>query len=104
MKQFVAYRNRSPSKSVYPLLLNIQSDLISASDTRLAVPLYPIGKTAGPVIEGAAPLVDVDGVSHVLMMPLVAGVNISQFGKEVVDLSPARATILSALDFLTHGI
>lgn len=104
MRQFVAYRNRSPSKKFYPLLLNIQSDLIAASETRLAVPLYPIGKTAGPTIDRAAPVVDVDGARHVLMMPLVAGVNVSQFGNEVVDLSHARSTILDALDFLTHGI
>jgi hypothetical protein len=37
------------------------------------------------------------------MMPLVAGVSIGNFGREVVDLSRERAVILDALDFLTHG-
>jgi toxin CcdB len=104
MRQFVVYQNRSPSRKFYPLLLNMQSDLISASETRLGVPLYPLGKTRSPMIERAAPIVEVDGVKYVLMMPLVAGVSIGNFGREVVDLSRERAVILDALDFLTHGI
>lgn len=104
MNQFVAYQNRGASRTLYPLLLNVQSDLTSTTETLLTVPLYPLGKKRNPAIERAAPVIDVDGVAHVVMMPLIAGVNPSQFGKAVVDLSHERSIILDALDFLTHGI
>ena len=42
MRQFCAYRNRdAATRSAYPLLLNIQSDLISETGTRVVVPLVP---------------------------------------------------------------
>jgi len=104
MHQFTAYQNRGASRKLYPLLLNVQSDLVSGTETSLAVPLYPLGSRRKPLIERVAPCIDVDGVAHAVMMPLIAGVNVSQFGKAVIDLSHERAVILDALDFLTHGI
>ncbi len=104
MNQFIAYQNLGASRKLYPLLLNLQSDLISTTETLLTVPLYPLGEGRNPAIERAAPVIDVDGVAHVVMMPLIAGVNPGQFGKAVIDLSNERSTFLDALDFLTHGI
>jgi toxin CcdB len=104
MRQFVAYANKGPSRKVYPLLLNIQSDLITDTESRLSVPLFPFKGGRSPAISDLSPVIDVDGSKYVLLMPLMAGINIEQLGKPVADVSHERATILAALDLLISGI
>ena len=105
MRQFVAYRNRNPDKAgVYPYLLNIQSDLIDEAGTRIVVPLFHLraGNMPGPM--KLTPVLEVAGVPHVMMTPLLASVDIGVLGKEIEDLVHERSIIMSALDILISGI
>jgi toxin CcdB len=104
MQQFIAYANLGNSRKLYPMLLNIQSDLIAETQTRLCVPLFPLKQGRSPAISMLSPIIDVDGTNYILMMPLMAGVDIKQLGKPVADLSDKRTIILSALDMLISGI
>ncbi len=106
MRQFVVYRNRNAmTRNVYPLLLNVQSDLIAETGTRVVVPLVPLsGSRKPPSISTLTPELDVDGKRHVLLMPLLAAIEIADLGAMVADFSSERISILNALDFLTHGI
>ncbi|MFT4255615.1 MAG: CcdB family protein [Pseudoxanthomonas sp.] len=106
MRQFVVYRNRNEdTRKVYPLLLNIQSDLVADTGTRVVVPLVPVsGGRKPPSISRLTPVLEVDGKQHVLLMLLLAAVETADLGAAVSDLTSDRIAILNALDFLTNGI
>lgn len=105
MRQFSVCENRDPaSRKLYPLLLNIQSDLMADAETRVVAPLYPLGQGRNPSISSLSPVLKLNGREYVLMTPLLAGVALARLGKPVADLSGERATILAALDLLISGI
>jgi len=106
MHQFGVYRNRNEhTRALYPLLLNVQSDLIEETGTRVVVPMVPVqrGKRP-PTISSLAPIVDVNGKAHVLAVPLLAATEVADLGAREADLSAERSTILTALDLLIFGI
>lgn len=106
MRQFCVYRNRNVhTRAVYPLLLNVQSDLIEETGTRVVVPMVPVirGKRP-PTISSLAPIIDVNGKAHVLAVPLLAAIEVADLGAREADLSDKRSTILDALDLLISGI
>ena len=103
MRQFGVHRNRNAAtRAAYPLLLNVQSDLISETGTRVVVPLVPVGRAiaARPPL---APELQVDGEALVMATPLMAAVELADLGALEADLSDERATILAAIDFLVSG-
>ena len=106
MHQFGVFRNRNAATSArYPLLLNVQSDLIAETGTRVVVPLLPATRNrASLAISGLAPEIDIDGKAYVLVVPLLAAIDVADLGPIAADLSPARATIMAALDLLISGI
>lgn len=106
MRQFCVYRNRnSATRASYPLLLNVQSDLIDETGTRVVVPLVPVSRGRHPPpITSLAPLMDVNGKPHVLVAPLLTAVELADLGALEADLAPERSAILGALDVLISGI
>lgn len=103
MAQFIVYENGNPaSRKRAPCLLDVQSDLIDAMDTRVVVPLIPAA-LAGRPIDGLMPRLVVRGEPMVMDTAHLAGVSRSVVGKEVDDLSRERDTIMAALDFLVSG-
>lgn len=106
MRQFCVYRNRNAAtRSAYPLLLNVQSDLVSETGTRVVVPMVPVSRSRHPPsISSLAPIMEVNGKSHVLVVPLLAATEIADLGTAEADLSPQRTAIMAALDLLISGI
>lgn len=106
MRQFCVYRNRNAAThAAYPLLLNVQSDLISETGTRVVVPLVPaVGGRHPPSISSLAPIVAINGTPHVLVVPLLAAAEVADLGALEADLANERAAILAALDLLVSGI
>lgn len=103
MRQFGVHRNRNAAtRTAYPLLLNVQSDLISETGTRVVVPLIPAGHaiaTRPPL----APEILLDDEPYVLATPLMTAVELSDLGTLEGDLSDERTTVLAAIDFLVSG-
>lgn len=106
MRQFCVYKNcNAATRSAYPLLLNVQSDLISETGTRVVVPMVPIGRGRHPpVITSLAPIINIDEKAYVLVVPLLAAASMSDLGKLEADLSHERPAIMAALDLLISGI
>lgn len=105
MQQFAAYRNRHPDKAkVYPYLLNVQSDLVDETGTRVMVPLFAPKRGRLPGPPTLMPVLDVNGEALVMMTPLLAGIDLAEAGNFAADLTSQRATILAALDILVSGI
>lgn len=105
MQQFGVYRNRNAhTRAAYPLLLNVQSDLIAETGTRVVVPMLPRSGAHPPPISALTPVLDVAGAAHVLVVPLLAATEASDLGAQEADLSHERVAIMAALDLLISGI
>lgn len=105
MAQFAVYRNaHAASKDAYPLLVDIQSDLVSDLATRVVVPLAPAAEWKGKSIKRLMPTVTVQGRSYVLVVPQLAGIPAKQLGAMVGTLAAQREHIIAALDLLVTGI
>jgi toxin CcdB len=105
MPQFSVYRNVNPdTKSDYPFLLDVQSDLIQELATRVVIPLSPAAAMKGKSMRSLTPLLEIEGKRYVVMTPLLAGIGKKQMGPVVTDLSSRRDEIIAALDLLITGI
>ncbi|CAK0779382.1 toxin CcdB [Gammaproteobacteria bacterium] len=105
MAQFGVHRNPNPDTHVrFPLLLDVQSDLVADLGTRVVVPLCPAAAMTGKVIKTLIPVFEIDGQQYAMMTPQLAGISRKQVGAKVADLAQRRDEILAALDFLITGI
>jgi toxin CcdB len=104
MPQFTVYRNKNPrSKSTYPLLVDIQSDLLEDLQTRVVIPLTKAAALAKKPLAHLTPALAFDGEDYVLMTPQLAGVGRTELGAAVGSLANERQTIVAAMDFLLTG-
>lgn len=105
MRQFCVYQNPNPqTKSTYPLLLDVQSDLIADLATRMVIPLCPAASMRGKLIKALMPVFEIDAEPYALLTPQMAGIARTQLGARVADLSDHRGEIIAALDLLISGI
>lgn len=105
MPQFAVYRNRNPqTKATFPLLLDVQSDLLEDLPTRTVIPLtQSSAATKNPLIR-LTPFIELDGKSYMLLTYQLASISKSILGTAVSDASEHRDAIIGALDFLITGI
>lgn len=98
MAQFHVYRIAGGR-----LLLDLQSDLIETG-TRVVAPLLPLSQ--GPQAIGRLePIVEVEGIAHVLHTAELAAVPSRLLGdRPVADLSKHDCEIKGALDMVFWGV
>ena len=105
MAQFIAYQNPNPaSRERFPCLLDIQSDLLDDLRTTIVVPLCPSESVAHITMSKLNPVLDIDGDHFTAMVQDMAGIDRSQLGQELCDLTHYRAEIIAAVDFVLSGI
>ena len=105
MPQFAVYRNKnSATRARFPLLLDIQSDLLDPLATRVVVPLSPAGAARSRTMHTLTPVLSVEGKEYLLLTPQLAGVATRELGPMVGDLAAERAKITAAVDFLIEGV
>ncbi len=104
MARFTVYRNKNPgSKTVFPYLVDVQSDLLSTMETRVVIPLTRApGLTKRPVSQ-LTPAIQFQDEFYVLMTPHMAGIATRDLGPSVGSLEGWRDTVMSAVDFLLSG-
>lgn len=105
MGQFCAYKNPNPAtRAQYPLLLDIQSDLLSELRTTAVIPMTP-SKLAAPMrLTRLNPGIVIDGKTFTVMTQEIAGLDRNKLGAQAYDLSSYRSEIMAALDFVLSGI
>jgi toxin CcdB len=104
MPQFALYRNKNKAtRARFPLLLDIQSDLLEPIVTRVVIPLTPVTSGRSRAMQTLTPVVTFDGSEYVLVTPQLAGILASELGPVVGNLQKQRATIIAALDFLVSA-
>jgi len=105
MPQFGIYRNANPAtRTAYPFLLDVQSDLIADLGTRVVAPLSLASSMKGKVIRTLMPIFAIEGKQYAMLTPQLAGISVKQLGTKVTELSERRGEILAALDLLITGI
>lgn len=83
-------------------LLDVQSDLLDITRTRVVVPLLPVGQVP-PAVPRLHPLFTVRGRNHVMATHLIAAVSIEVLSEPRGDLAEHRDAITAALDMLFSG-
>lgn len=101
MAQFDLFRN--PRAGAYPLLLDVQADLLARLSTRIVVPLMTAKRYGAKPITRLNPTVTVRGVEHVLVFQELAAIPASALGDKVGSLADRRADLVTALDLLFTG-
>ena len=105
MPQFSVYRNKNAAtRARFPLLLDIQSDLLDPLATRVVVPLATAGPARSRSMQTLTPAIRVEGKNYLMITPQLAGVAARELGPVVANASADRVAIVAALDFLISGI
>ena len=104
MAQFSVYRNKNPrTKATFPLLVDIQSDLLEPLNTRVVIPLTKSPALAKKPVSHLTPEVVFGGERYVLMTQQLAGISRAELGPQAGSLAEERQAILAAVDFLVMG-
>jgi len=105
MAQLIIYQNKnSQSKKEFPLLLDIQTNLLDSLQTTIVVPLKKLESNRDKVLTQLTPILNIEGIDYLMLTPQLAGIQRKELGKTIADISHARVEILNALDFLLTGI
>lgn len=105
MAQFVVYQNKDTNtKKVFPMLLDVQSNLLDALQTTVVIPLRKYEPGKEKILSQLTPVLDIDGSSYVMLTPQMAGIVRKQLGSQVCNLLHLRTEIINALDFLLTGV
>jgi toxin CcdB len=102
MAQFDVYRN--PKGGIFPLLVDVQADLLSQLATRVVVPLATVRRYGAKPITRLNPTARLGGVEYVLVFQELAAIPKSALGERVGTLAQRRAELTAAVDLLFTGI
>jgi len=101
MAHFDLYRNARSTR--LPFIVDVQTDFLSRLTTRVVIPLTPLGSYGARPITRLHPVVNVEGVPHVLLTNELAAVPASTLRSPVGSLLAERSTMIRALDLLFTG-
>lgn len=104
MSQFEVFENPIPAaRRAFPFVAVLQSDLADTGRDRIVAPLVPRGRIRG-VAGTLTPVVKVDGVEHVLLVPRLTPVSSRDLRGTKDELTSHRDKIVDALDLLFLGV
>jgi len=102
--QFAVYRNKNPrTRRVYPLLVDVQVELLEDLQTCVVVPLSRAAAVSEFPLAYLTPALFFEGEAYVLMTPQLAGIARADLGVHAGSLEDQQRTISRALEFLFYG-
>ena len=102
MAQFDVHRN--PGGGPFPLLLDVQADLLSRLATRVVGPLARLKSYGLKPITRLNPTVRLGRIEYVAVFQELAAVPISALGPLCGSVASRRADLIGALDLLFTGV
>jgi toxin CcdB len=106
MAPFAVYQNRNlRSSELFPLLVDVQSELLRDLETRVVIPLARAASftdTSFP-LRYVMPTVELEGKAYVLMTPQLTGLSRAALGGTRGSLATHAREILTATDLLLRG-
>ena len=104
MPQFAVYLNKNlRSRSVFPMLVDVQAELLRDLETRVVIPLVKSAALTSFPLGLVMPTVEVEGESYLLVTPQLAGVSRWDLGPHTGSVAVHSRTITTALDLLLRG-
>jgi toxin CcdB len=98
MARFSVYPN--PEADGY--LLDVQADIMRHLNTRVVVPLMPLGKAPQPATR-LNPLFVIEDIEHTMVTQYLAAVPISVLKRETLNYADRSDDIVNAIDLLLQG-
>ncbi|MCP9481814.1 CcdB family protein [Shimia sp. CNT1-13L.2] len=92
----------SPNPDGNGYLLDVQSDLLEQLNTRVVVPLMPLGDAPEPA-KRLNPVFTIDGTPHVMVTQFLAAVPTAQLPPPVVNVAERSGEVINALDMVFVG-
>ena len=103
--QFDVYTNPSPRmRDVYPFVVDVQSDLLSALATRMVVPLAVTTLAAKDLPHRLCPLVTVNGQSLMLVPFEAAPLDKRLLKEEITSIRDRSHEVIGAMDAVLSGV
>ena len=104
MSQFAVYLNKNlRSRWVFPMLVDVQSELLQDLETRVVIPLAKRRAFASFPLAVLMPTVELEEETYVLMTPELAGVSRAELGARIGSVAAHGRAITAALDLLHRG-
>lgn len=105
MSQFTLYKNPDKATAAtYPFFVDVQSDLLENLNTRLVIPLTPVGLIEMKAPSHLCPIIHLDEGDFVILTQQTTSVPTKILIEPTHDLSAFRDEIIAAIDFLITGI
>jgi toxin CcdB len=103
--QFDIYENKDErSRKRTPLLLDLQSEILSSLATRVVAPLRPTRGEGGEApITRLHPIVRVGGTDYVAYVSELAAIPRSALGRQAGSCAAQREAIIAACDLILTG-
>ncbi len=101
MAQFDVHTDRKGK--LYPLLLDVQADLLSHLDTRVVVPLAPKRRYRATPMRRLNPVIVFRGTEYVVVVQELAAILAGELGAVQGSLAAHRSELIAALDLLLTG-
>jgi toxin CcdB len=105
MAQFGIYQNRNAATAkLYPYVIDLQTDLLSALKTTVVAPVCAAQAYAGQRLKDLCPQIDIGGEPHLVLIHQLAGVDRAVLGRDCGSATQHRSALISAIDFLLSGV
>jgi toxin CcdB len=105
LRQFDVFANPSArARRDYPFLVVVQSDQAQTGRVRVVAPLARRERGSGPLAGRLAPLAEIEGQEHAILVPRLTALDTAPLGGAVANLEDRRDAILSAVDLLIFGV
>jgi toxin CcdB len=104
MPQFAVYLNKNlRSRSVFPMLVDVQAELLRDLETRVVIPLVKSTAFTSFPLGLVMPTVELEGESYMLVTPQLAGVSRWDLGPHTGSVAAHSRAIFTAMDILLRG-
>lgn len=104
MAQLAVYRNKNArTKTTFPFLVDIQSNLLDELQTRAVIPLSKDPSLVRKPMTKLFPKVELEGEPYWVITTMIAGISRGDLGAHAGSLEKERSAILGAVDFLLSG-
>jgi toxin CcdB len=104
MPQFAVYLNKNlRSSAFFPMLVDVQSELLEDLESRVVVPLARATAFTGFPLRLVMPTIEIEGATYAVMTPQLAGVSRKDLGPLTTSVAGHARAIATALDLLLRG-
>jgi toxin CcdB len=102
--QFDIFANPvTAARRAYPLVVWLQSDLVSDGTDVVVAPLVPRRNLAGSVGR-LTPVVSIDGTEYIVLITSLTSLPSHDLGQRIANIASHRQTLMAAIDLLFFGI